>query len=169
MRKPHVSLAAVFTILVLSSPAPATDPPKASSASAPVLTADEAARFAAFKRLAAADPTMTVVAAVNPVLKPSAIRKEISCGVWSQATTNPTYPSPFLYFVNNTGASLPKGVHIEWHVDGYPASCCRGVAGPVHSRWEANPPTSAFYYSQTPLVLPPQPMTRPCKAWVILP
>jgi hypothetical protein len=169
MRKSFVSLAAVFTILVLSSPAPASDPPKASTASAPALTADEAARFAAFKRLTAPDPTMTVVAEVNPVLKPSAIRKQISCGVYALNPSNPYYPSPFLYFVNNTGGSLPKGVHIEWHVEGYPGSCCRGVAGPVHSRWEANPPTPAFYYTQAPLLNPPQPMTRPCKAWAILP
>jgi hypothetical protein len=163
----------VVAALCSGSSAFAADQPKpasAAAAQAPALSAEQASKLATLRRLGAPDAKMTLATGFRPVFKATTVKKEISCGVWQYPPNpSPTAVSPFLFWVNNTGATLPAGVHIEWEVDGTPASCCKGVTGPTTSAWAANPPTPVFFHSNAPMLTPPQFWTRPCKAWVIIP
>jgi hypothetical protein len=167
--KPLMTLAAAA--LLTGLPATAADPPKAAAATkAPVLSAADTAKLNRLKALSAPDPKLVVAAGFAPALKATTVKKEISCGVWLfPPSASPTATSPYLFWVNNTGASLPAGVHIEWEVEGTPATCCKGVTAPTTSVWAANPPTPVFFHSNAPMLTPPQFWTRPCKAWVIIP
>jgi hypothetical protein len=113
---------------------------------------------------------LTLKPGVLGALKVQAVKKEISCGVFVW----PPNPSPYamsqqLYWVNSTGQPLPPGTHIQWEVEGTPASCCKGTTGATSQVWQPNPPTPVYFTSATPELAPPQPWSRPCKAWAILP
>ncbi|MCM3878457.1 MAG: hypothetical protein NEA02_18810 [Thermoanaerobaculia bacterium] len=171
-RRPLIPLAFVAAALLSGLAARAADQPKAAATDAqrvPALSAAHLAKLNRLKALPQADPQLTLVAGLGKVpLKPTAVKKEISCGIYLYPP-NP-YPnavSPLLFFVNTTGQPLPTGVHIDWQVEGAPASCCKGV-GHTTIPWQPNPPTPAFLKS-TPMVFPPQPWTRECRAWVTMP
>ncbi len=173
MLKKILVLVALAALVVLALPALTADQPKTVSAvaqQAPALAADQSAKLAKLRAMPAPDPNLTLSAQAGQfVLKALSARKEISCGIYLYPpNANPTAASQRIYLVNNTGQAFPAGPKkIEWEVEGYPAPCCKGV-GYVTQYWYPNPPTPAFLAS--PLILnPPQPWTRPCKAWVTLP
>jgi hypothetical protein len=96
--------------------------------------------------------------------------EEVSCGVLAYPpTTNPNALSQRLYYVNNTGQTLPAGVFVEWQLEGYPASCCKGVTSATSQPWPPNPPSVFYFTSVESEINPPQSWTRPCKAWAIIP
>jgi hypothetical protein len=157
--------------LLSGLPATAADQPKAAAAAqAPVLSAADTAKLNRLKALPQPDArlTLTVGPALNVPLKPAKVKKEISCGIYVYPPNpNPLAVSPRLFFVNTTGQILPAGTHIDWEVLGNPPSCCKGE-GTATVAWAANPPSPVFLPSG-PVVVPPQPWTRECKAWVTMP
>jgi hypothetical protein len=54
-------------------------------------------------------------------------------------------------------------------IEGNPPWCCNGVTVATTTAWAANPPSSVVFSSTETELVPPQPWTRPCKAWAILP
>jgi hypothetical protein len=168
-----IILAAVVLLVILAWPALSAEQPKtvsAAAAKAPALTADQAAMHAKLQRLAAPNPALRLARGALPAFKPTTVKKEISCGILVYPpTTNPAAVSQRLYYVNNTGQPLPAGVHVEWQVEGNPLSCCKGVTTATTQAWPANPPSPIYFTSVETELVPPQPWTRPCKAWVIIP
>lgn len=168
-------LAAVLVLIILAFPALSAEQPKTASASAAkvpatALTADQAAMQTRLQRLAAPSASFKLARGAMPVFKPTTVKKEISCGILVYPpTTNPTAVSQRLYWVNNTGQAFPAGVHIEFEVQGNPPSCCKGVTMATTAVWPPNPPSPVYFTSQEGELVPPQPWTRPCKAWAILP
>lgn len=168
---PVMTLAAAA--LLSGPPVTAAEQPKAAAAApaqAPVLSAADTAKLNRLKALPQPDASLTLVvgAAKNLSLKPAKVKKEISCGIYLfPPNPNPMAVSPRLFFVNTTGQALPAGVHIDWEVVGNPPSCCKGE-GTSTLNWSPNPPSPQFLQSG-PVVYPPQPWTRECKAWVTIP
>ncbi len=173
MLKKILVLVALAALVVLALPALTADQPKTVSAAAqqaPALTADQSAKLSKLRAMPAPDPNLTLSAQPGQfVLKATSVRKEISCGIYLYPPNpNPGAISQRIYLVNSTGQPFPVGPKkLEWEVEGYPAPCCKGV-GYVTQYWQPNPPTPMFLASP-PFLYPPQPWTRPCKAWVTLP
>jgi len=163
--------AVIVGIAVLTLPSRAADQPKAAAAAkAPALTSAQAAKLATLQRLSPPDAKYKLAKGVLPAFRPTTVKKEISCGVLLYPPNpNPAAVSQQLFWVNNTGQSIPAGAHVEWKVEGVPASCCQGVTGATNSVWPPNPPSPVYFQSGAPELIPPQPWTRPCKAWVIIP
>jgi hypothetical protein len=168
-----LALAVVAALLVVAYPALTADQPKTASAAAqqaPALSAEHAAKLAQLQRLAAPDPKFALPQGVLPVLKTPPTKKEISCGVYlNPPNPNPAAVSQRIFWINTTGQTLPVGTHIQWQVEGYPPSCCSGTTGPSSAPFPPNPPSTFYFYSGNPVLMPPQPWTRACKAWAILP
>lgn len=170
MLKRLIVLAALVLLVLLALPALSADQPKAVAAQpqAQALSTQHAAMLAKLRALPPADAKLTLSAAAIQGLKLSSVRKEVSCGIYlSPPNPNPTAISPRLYFVNSTGQSLPAGVKIDWEVEGVPGTCCKGT-GYATVNWAPNPPSPVFL-ATAGIVYPPQPWTRPCKAWVTMP
>lgn len=170
MTRRFVIVAACGAACLLSAfAAPASDQPKAAAAQAPALSADQTAKLNRLRALPPPDTNLTLsAAAAHLAIKATAVKKEVSCGVYlSPPNPNPGAVSPRLFFVNTTGQALPAGVKIDWEVEGAPASCCKGV-GWSTAPWAPNPPSPLFLASGM-LLSPPQPWTRSCKAWVTMP
>ncbi|MBK9065167.1 MAG: hypothetical protein IPL89_18630 [Acidobacteria bacterium] len=166
-------LVAVLVLVILGFPAFSADQPKTVSASAAkpqALTSEQTALHAKLQRLAAPNPSLKLARGAMPVFKPTTVKKEISCGIFMYPPTiNPMATSQRLYWVNNTGQAFPVGVHVEFEVQGNPPSCCKGVTGATTSIWPPNPPSPVYFTSMESELVPPQPWTRPCRAWVIIP
>lgn len=164
-----VVLAAVLVPALIE----AADQPKTASASAAkpqALTSEQTALHAKLQRLAAPNPSLKLARGAMPVFKPTTVKKEISCGILVYPPTpNPNVLSQRLYWVNNTGQAFPAGVHVEFEVQGNPPSCCKGVTAATTTVWPPNPPSPVYFQSLESELVPPQPWTRPCKAWVIIP
>lgn len=173
LRRALLVLVSIAALVILALPALSAEQPKtapAAAAQAPALTADQNAKLAKLRALPAPDPSLTLSAQAGQfVLKALSARKEISCGIYLYPpNANPAATAARIYLVNSTGQALPAGAKkVEWEVEGYPASCCKGV-GYVTTVWPPNPPTAVFL-ATPPMLNPPQPWTRPCKAWVTLP
>lgn len=169
----QVTFAAAALLSAFAAPA-AEQPARAAAAKpaaggAQALSPAHLTKLNRLKALPQADARLTLaVGAAGLPLKPLKVKKEISCGIYLYPPNpNPAAPSPRLFFVNTTGQPLPAGVHIDWEVEGYPASCCKGT-GTSTQYWPPNPPSPMFLASGN-LVYPPQPWTRECKAWVTMP
>jgi hypothetical protein len=138
-------------------------------AAGPALTAEQTLKLNKLKSLSQPTASLSLVPAGARIpLKPVNVKKEISCGVYLYPPNpNPGAISQRLFFVNTTGQSLPPGVHVNWEVEGVPASCCKGESV-TNGSWAPNPPTVA-YLASVPLLVPAQSWTRSCKAWVTMP
>jgi len=154
-------IAAVAALVFLSCPAHSDERPSKPAPAA--VTTPAPVSQAALAQLGPPNPRFKLSRATLPAFKPTVVQKPIKCGVLS-VSTNPLSPGTTLYFINNTGESLPVGVFVKWQTWGGGA---HGAGAPTTEVWPANPPSPVYFHSWEPGVTIPTGV--PCQAWAIIP